>query len=176
MISSASGTTSAQASGTAPLTSPSAAPTFAEPEIQPGSLPIEAVAPAPLSEATVVIAASAPAALVTSPAASGANDARPLPLALLRHLLDQVSQVKLSQLADLVPALRILALALTAALVLKLTGAVLGSLNELPLLGGLLELVGLIRMVQLISRHALKQQKRAELLGRIQVLKRELLG
>ncbi|MEY3735390.1 MAG: domain of cyanobacterial aminoacyl-tRNA synthetase, partial [Cyanobacteriota bacterium] len=99
-----------------------------------------------------------------------------LPLALLRHLLDQVSQLKLSQLTDLLPALRILALALAAGLVLKLTGAVLGSLNELPLLGGLLELVGLIRMVQLLSRHALKQQKRAELLGRIQALKRELLG
>lgn len=176
MITSPSGTTSGQASGAAPLTIPSADPAFAEPENQPRSLPIAPLAPAPLSEATVVIAASAPAALVTSPAAASANDAKPLPLALLRHLLDQISQVKLSQLADLVPALRVLALALTAALVLKLTGAVLGSLNELPVLGGLLELVGLIRMVQLISRHALKQQKRAELLGRIQVLKRQLLG
>lgn len=153
MISSPSGTTSASA--------PSSEPAFAEPDHQTRSLPLEPLVPAPL---------------MTTPAAASANAARPLPLALLRHLLNQVSQVKLSQLTDLLPALRILALALTAALVLKLTGAVLGSLNELPLLGGLLELVGLIRMVQLVSRHALKQQKRAELLGRIQELKRQLLG
>lgn len=87
-----------------------------------------------------------------------------------------MSQLKLSQIADLAPALRILALALCAGLVLKITAAVIGSINELPLLGGLLELVGLIKMVQLLSRHALKQQKRAELLGRIQELKRQLLG
>jgi len=36
--------------------------------------------------------------------------------------------------------------------------------------------VGLIQFVQLISRHALKHQKRAELLARIQELKRQLLG
>lgn len=154
MIPSPSGTTSAPA--------PSSEPAFAEPDHQPRSLPIEPVAPAPL--------------ITTTPVPPSANDSPRLPLALLRHLLDQVSQLKLSQLTDLLPALRILALALAAGLVLKLTGAVLGSLNELPLLGGLLELVGLIRMVQLLSRHALKQQKRAELLGRIQALKRELLG
>lgn len=108
--------------------------------------------------------------------ASEPSKAGALPLSLLSHLLRQLSELKLAQLADLLPALRILAIALAAGLVVKLTAAVLGSLNEWPLLGGLLELVGLIRFVQLLSTHALKQKKRAELLARIQDLKRQLIG
>ena len=99
-----------------------------------------------------------------------------LPLTVLRHLLHRLGDLKLSQLPDLVPALQILGLALAAGLTVRITGAVLTSINDTPLLGGLLELVGLIRFVQLVSRHALKQQKRAELLARIQELRRQLLG
>lgn len=121
-----------------------------------------------------LIRPSEPAPIVGSPAEPSASGT--LPLSLLSHLLRQLSELKLAQLADLLPALRLLAIALSAGLVAKLTAAVLGSINALPLLGGLLELVGLIRFVQLLSRHALKQQKRAELLARIQELKRQLIG
>lgn len=132
---------------------------------------------APDSETQPTIGLSEPAAILIRPSLKNAeHSSQSLPLSLLRHLLRQVSQLKLSTLNDLVPALRIVAIALAAGLVVRITGAVLGSLNDLPLLGGLLELVGLIQLVQLISRHALRQQKRAELLARIQDLKRRLLG
>lgn len=163
MISSASGT------------APSADRTFVDPETPPQTLALEPIAQTSLTKPSAAVAV-APTAITTTGAPSRETGAQRLPLALLRHLLEKVSQLKLSQIADLAPALRILALALTAGLVLKITAAVIGSINELPLLGGLLELVGLIKMVQLLSRHALKQQKRAELLGRIQELKRQLLG
>lgn len=98
-----------------------------------------------------------------------------LPLSLLRHLLRQASALKMNTLTDLLPALKIVAIALAAGLVVRITGAVLGSLSALPLLGDLLELVGLIKGIDLLSRHALRQQKRAELLARIQELKSRLL-
>jgi hypothetical protein len=44
------------------------------------------------------------------------------------------------------------------------------------MLGRLLELVGLISALNFLGRNALKSQKRAELLARIQTLRKELLG
>ena len=52
----------------------------------------------------------------------------------------------------------------------------LSAINELPLLGRLLELVGLVSAIQFISRNALRRQKRAELLARIEALKADLIG
>ena len=72
--------------------------------------------------------------------------------------------------------MRILGLAVAAGVGLKLTGAVLSAINELPLLGRLLELVGLVSAIQFISRNALRRQKRAELLARIDALKADLIG
>jgi hypothetical protein len=60
--------------------------------------------------------------------------------------------------------------------VVKLTGATLDALNDIPMLGRLLELVGLISALNFLGRNALKSQKRAELLARIQTLRKELLG
>lgn len=140
----------------------------------PGLTPLES-APEPGPQPT--IRPPEPAAILIRPSLKNAESTvSSLPLSLLRHLLRQITELKLSTLSDLVPALRIVAIALAAGLVVRITGAVLGSLNDLPLLGGLLELVGLIKLIQLISRHALRQQKRAELLARIQELKRRLLG
>jgi Na+/H+-dicarboxylate symporter len=59
---------------------------------------------------------------------------------------------------------------------LKLTGAVLGAINELPLLGQLLQLVGLVAALRFLARNALHQQKRAALLARIEQIKTNLLG
>lgn len=161
-----------------PGTTTEAGPAFAEPGLQPFAASLDLQAdqrPEPAPEAAIRL--REPAAMVASPAvASTGSIGAQLPLSFLRHLLGQLGELKLSHLSDLLPALRILAIALTAGLALRITGAVLGSLNDLPLLGSLLELVGLIQFVQLISRHALKHQKRAELLARIQELKRQLLG
>jgi hypothetical protein len=74
------------------------------------------------------------------------------------------------------PALRLISLLVVAGVTLKLTGATLGAINELPLVGRLLELVGLISALQYLAANALRSQKRAELLARIQKLKRDFLG
>jgi len=67
-------------------------------------------------------------------------------------------------------------LAVLAGIALKLTGATLGAINEIPLVGGLLELVGLVALLNSLARNAFKQQRRAELLDRIRKLRRDLLG
>ena len=43
-------------------------------------------------------------------------------------------------------------------------------------MGGLLELVGLVALLNSLARNAFKQQRRAELLDRIRKLRKDLLG
>jgi predicted benzoate:H+ symporter BenE len=71
---------------------------------------------------------------------------------------------------------KLLASALLAAILLKLAGGTLEAIDSIPLLGGLLELVGLVSALSFLARNALKQQKRVELLSRIQRLKEQVLG
>ena len=99
-----------------------------------------------------------------------------LPLQFLNQLLQRIGSAKLDSLADLIPAARLVGIALLAGVALKLTGATLGAINDIPLLGGLLELTGLVAMLNFLARNALKQQKRAELLSRIRKLKQDFLG
>ena len=114
-----------------------------------------------------------------APLAAAAGATAPLlemPLQLLNQLLAKVGATPLSSLAELLPALRLLSLIVVAGVTIKLTGATLGAIHELPLLGRLLELVGLISALQFLASNALKSQKRAELLARIQKLKNDILG
>ena len=136
---------------------PSAPP---EPEIR--------VAP----EAPLVAAPSA----APTPASDSAAEVLGLPLQLLNQLLAKLGAAPLSSLAELLPALRLISLLVVAGVTIKLTGATLGAINELPLVGRLLELVGLISALQYLASNALRSQKRAELLARIQKLKRDFLG
>jgi hypothetical protein len=99
-----------------------------------------------------------------------------LPLQLLNQLLARLAVLNLRSLAELLPALRLVAILAAAGFVVKLTGATLDALNDIPMLGRLLELVGLISALNFLGRNALKSQKRAELLARIQTLRKELLG
>jgi hypothetical protein len=99
-----------------------------------------------------------------------------LPLQLLNQLLARLATLRLQSLAELLPALRLVAILAAAGFVVKLTGATLDALNDIPMLGRLLELVGLISALNFLGRNALKSQKRAELLARIQTLRNELLG
>jgi hypothetical protein len=87
-----------------------------------------------------------------------------------------LAALNLRSLAELLPALRLVAILAAAGFVVKLTGATLDALNDIPMLGRLLELVGLISALNFLGRNALKSQKRAELLARIQTLRKELLG
>lgn len=99
-----------------------------------------------------------------------------LPLQLLNQLLARLAALRLQTLAELLPALRLVAILAAAGFVVKLTGATLDALNDIPMLGRLLELVGLISALNFLGRNALKSQKRAQLLARIQKLRKDLLG
>jgi len=114
------------------------------------------------------------------PAPASGDNASPqgagLQLGGIRELLQQLGVFQSQSMEQLLPALQILGLAVVAGVGLKLTGAVLGAINELPLLGQLLQLVGLVTAVQFLARNALQQQKRAALLARIAQIKTNLLG
>ncbi|MCP9808991.1 CAAD domain-containing protein [Cyanobium sp. HWJ4-Hawea] len=99
-----------------------------------------------------------------------------LPLQFLNLLLQKLGATRLDSLAEFLPALRLLAIALVAGIALKITGSTLGAINEIPLVGGLLELLGLVGLLNFLARNALKQQKRAELLSRIVKLRKDFLG
>ena len=147
-------------------------------EVEP---PAPVMAQVPVAEpAPLAVPASAPPEPETQPAASSASASSAqvvgLPLKLLNELLAKFGASKLQSLGDLVPVLRILSLAVLAGIALKLTSATLGAIDDLPLVGGLLELVGLVSLLNFLARNAFKQQKRAELLARIQKLKTDLLG
>jgi hypothetical protein len=152
---------------------------FAEPA-EPAALQFE---PEPVP--AVEIRAAEPAPLVASASGGAAGDGAAgdsarellgLPLQFLNQLLQRIGSAKLDSLADLIPAARLVGIALLAGVALKLTGATLGAINDVPMLGGLLELTGLVAMLNFLARNALKQQKRAELLGRIRKLKQDFLG
>jgi hypothetical protein len=156
--------------------------------INPEALPINpeiSLEPEPATEPPTLdipVATAAPLA-TTEPAPSDSANAEPgasavlgLPLQFLNQLLQKLGATPLQSLADLVPALQILALAVLAGIALKLTGATLGAINEIPLVGGLLELVGLVTLLNSLARNAFKQQQRAELLDRIRKLRKDLLG
>ena len=134
-------------------------------------------------EAAHQIPVAEPAPLVSQPKASEANpvggaaqELLGLPLQFLSQLLQKLGAAKLESLTDLIPAARLVAIALLAGVALKITGASLDAINEIPLVGGLLELVGLVSLLNFLSRNALKAQKRAELLSRIRKLKQDFFG
>ena len=166
-------------------------PAIAEP------LVAEALAPEPVAiPAAIPVATPAPLATVAAepaPAVQPAPEPKPapaatatadtetarllgMPLQLINQLLARLGASPLHNLADLLPALRLVSLLAVAGITIKLTGATLGAINELPLIGRLLELVGLISALQFLAANALRSQKRAELLARIQKLKRDFLG
>lgn len=154
-----------------------------EPEPAPEPVVIPVAAPAPLVQAApapqpVTAPQPAPAPQPVTAASPDDETARllGLPLQLINQLLARLGASPLDNLADLLPALRLLSLVVVAGITLKLTGATLGAINELPLIGRLLELVGLISALQFLAANALRSQKRAELLARIQKLKRDFLG
>jgi hypothetical protein len=138
---------------------------FAEPAVE-----IRAAEPAPL------VATASPGAEGDGASGDSTRELLGLPLQFLNQLLQRIGSAKLDSLADLIPAARLVGIALLAGVALKLTGATLGAINDIPFLGGLLELTGLVAMLNFLSRNALKQQKRAELLGRIRKLKQDFLG
>lgn len=131
----------------------------------------------PIATAAPLVAPAEPKATKTESAtAAGSNSATALPLQLINQLLRKIGATPLVSLADMLPLLRILILAVLAGIALRLANATLGAIDDLPLVGGLLELVGLVTLLNFLARNAFKQKKRAELLARIQKLRTDLLG
>ncbi len=131
----------------------------------------------PAEQILEAIPQASPAPLTPAPTSPSPTAAEPgLPLQFLNQLLQKLGAARLQSLADLLPAARTLLLAGLAGMALRLTGATLGAINEIPLLGGLLELVGLVTLLNFLARNAFKQQKRAELLERIRKLRNDLLA
>lgn len=91
-------------------------------------------------------------------------------------VFSRIGATPLHSRADLLPLLRILGLAAIAGIALKLTSATLGAIEDLPRVAGLLELIGLVSLLNLLSRNASRQQKRAELLVRIEKLRHALIS
>ena len=94
----------------------------------------------------------------------------------MRPLLETFATLKPQSLEQLLPAFGILGLAVVAGVGLKITAAVLVSIDELPMLGRLLQLLGLVTAIRFLSRNAMQQQQRAAMLARIQKLKLDVLG
>jgi len=122
------------------------------------------------------LAAPVEAALEATPFPQEPVRVFPLKLETLRSTLETLAALRPQSLEQLLPALGIVGLAVVAGVGLKLTAAVLGSIDELPLLGRLLQLVGLVTAIRFLSRNALQQQQRAALLARIQELRLDVLG
>lgn len=149
-----------------------------------GGLPGAAPAPErlnlsiPIAEAGPLVPVAAAQDVPSEPPSAGSAPASGagLPYPVVRELLRQISALQLSSLRDVLPVLQVLALAVVAVLVLRITGATLSAINEIPLVGGLLELVGVVSVLGFLARHALRQRNRAELLVRIRKLRRDLLG
>jgi hypothetical protein len=131
----------------------------------------------PIATAAPLVATEEPKATKTQSAtAPDSQSATALPLQLINQLLRKIGATPLVSLADMLPLLRILILAVLAGLALRIANATLGAIDDLPLVGGLLELVGLVTLLNFLARNAFKQKKRAELLARIQKLRTDLLG
>ena len=170
------------AEGLEPAASEVAASGLSAPEPALADLP-EAVLPLglmPERPPEVLIQSPEPAPLASLPSPEelqqAAGSAQSVSILFLRDLLGRIAALSPASAADLLPVLRILSLALVAGLALRLAGATLGAIDDLPLIGGLLELVGLLSLIRFLASRALHQQKRAELLARIEQLRRDLLG
>ncbi|MCP9915624.1 CAAD domain-containing protein [Cyanobium sp. ATX 6F1] len=149
-----------------------------------GGEPGEAPAPErlilsiPLAEEGPLVPVAATPDVFPEPPSAGPAPApgAGLPYPVVRELLRQISSLQLSSLRDLLPVLQVLALAVVAVLLLRITGATLSAIDEVPLVGGLLELVGVVSVLGFLARLALRQRNRAELLVRIRKLRKQLLG
>jgi hypothetical protein len=120
--------------------------------------------------------ADASAGLLTAPSQHEEPAHSPSEPNVTQRLSTLWRSTNLQEWPQLLPLVKILVLLIVAGFGLKLTGAVLGSINDLPLLGSLVELVGLLSVVQFLFKNALQQQKLADLLTRIEQVKKDLLG
>ncbi|MAD68619.1 MAG: hypothetical protein CMN92_04920 [Synechococcus sp. CPC100] len=103
------------------------------------------------------------------------------------HLIQQLSlgleslkQLNLEGFKQIYPIFLIVFGSVILGLLLSFIATFLGSVNHLPIVGGLFqgvsELIGLVAVVRLITSNLLLQHRRAEVFARIAALKKDLLG
>ncbi|NJN74373.1 MAG: hypothetical protein HC799_17050 [Limnothrix sp. RL_2_0] len=78
--------------------------------------------------------------------------------------------------ADYKQPLVTVGLILTALITVKLTFALIGAINEIPLLAPVFELVGISYTAWFVYRYLLKASNRSELVGEFDALKSQVLG
>ena len=98
----------------------------------------------------------------------------------LKQGMETLRGLNLEGFRQIYPVLLSIFSALLLGLALIIAANLLESINQLPLLGGVIEgsaeLVGFVALARFVTSNLLKQQKRADLLTRIAVLKKKLLG
>lgn len=94
--------------------------------------------------------------------------------------LDALKGLNLDGFRQIYPIFLVIFGAVVFGILLSSIITVVNTLNNLPLVGGMLqgvfELIGLIVLVRFVSVNLLLQHRRAELFARIALLKKELLG
>jgi hypothetical protein len=98
----------------------------------------------------------------------------------LQKGLNSLKGLNLSGFQQIYPVFLSILGAVIAALILVIASNVLHSINHLPLigdlLGGVLELCGLVVVTRFVLANLLLQKKRADLFLRIALVKKELIG
>lgn len=115
----------------------------------------------------------APLTLPTSSSSGTANEVQEV----LQQILEWLSIDKLTTLFQQYrqPVIAV-GLAIGTVIVLKVALAVLGAINEVPLLEPTFEIIGLSYSAWFIYRYLLKAESRGELVGRFNKLKSQVLG
>lgn len=101
-------------------------------------------------------------------------------MAYLQKGLNSLKGLDLNGFQQIYPVVLSILGAVIAALILVITSNVLHSINHLPLigdlLGGVLELCGLVTVTRFVLSNLLLQKKRADLYMRIALVKKKLIG
>ena len=136
-----------------------------------------------LSESVIAIAPKAGELRVVSSQDEEIKDIAPNASQLFDYLqqgMETLRGLNLEGFRQIYPVLLSIFGAFLLGLALLITVNLMQSINQLPLLGGVIEgsaeLVGFVALARFMTSNLLKQQKRAELLTRIAVLKKKLLG
>ena len=160
-----------------------------------GDLPFKEPEQSPaLVDAAAQVLKTAEGSAAIAPMESGGLDECSLtspesePTALsVSHLLTQLSlsfdslkRMNLKGFKQIYPVFLIVFGAVVLGLLLSFVSSFLHSVNQLPLVGGVLqgisELVGMVALIRFVTANLLLQHRRAELFARIAVLKRDLMG
>lgn len=142
------------------------------------NLPESAVSQSVRLEAPPQAASSTPdsGAPLTLPSGSSSTTASEVQ-EILQQVIEWLSIDKLTALFQQYrqPVIAV-GLAIATVILLKVALAILGAINEVPLLEPTFEIIGLAYSAWFIYRYLLKAESRSELLGRFNTLKKQVLG